>query len=57
MVLSGESTDARRAQQAGLVSDIRPAALADEYAPKLATTIARHSSLAPRAVKQPLRLS
>ncbi len=39
---SGESIDARQAQQAGLVSDIHPAALTDEYAPKLATTIARH---------------
>lgn len=57
MVLSGESIDARRAQQAGLVSDIHPAALTDEYALKLATTIARHSPLALRAAKQSLRLS
>ncbi len=49
MVLSGESIDARQAQQAGLVSDIHPAALTDEYALKLATTIARHSPLALRA--------
>ncbi|HIC1021287.1 2,3-dehydroadipyl-CoA hydratase PaaF [Klebsiella pneumoniae] len=57
MVLSGESIDARQAQQAGLVSDIHPAALTDEYALKLATTIARHSPLALRAAKQSLRLS
>ena len=56
-VLSGESIDARQAQQAGLVSDIHPAALTDEYALKLATTIARHSPLALRAAKQSLRLS
>jgi len=57
MVLSGESIDARQAQQAGLVSDIHPAALTDEYALKLATTIACHSPLALRAAKQSLRLS
>lgn len=57
MVLSGESIDARQAQQAGLVSDIHPAALTDEYALKLATTIARHSPLALRAAKQSLRLA
>ncbi|STV12736.1 phenylacetate degradation enoyl-CoA hydratase PaaA [Klebsiella pneumoniae] len=57
MVLSGESIDARQAQQAGLVSDIHPAALTDEYALQLATTIARHSPLALRAAKQSLRLS
>ncbi len=39
MVLSGESIDARQAQQAGLVSDIHPAALTDEYALRLATTV------------------
>lgn len=49
MVLSGESIDAERAQQAGLVSDIHPANLSDEYALKLAATIARHSPLALRA--------
>ena len=48
MVLSGESID---------VSDIHPAALTDEYALKLATTIARHSPLALRAAKQSLRLA
>ena len=42
--------DAERAQQAGLVSDIHPANLSDEYALKLAATIARHSPLALRAV-------
>lgn len=57
MVLSGESIDAERAQQAGLVSDIHPANLSDEYALKLAATIARHSPLALRAAKQSLRAS
>lgn len=57
MVLSGESIDAERAQQAGLVSDIHPANLSDEYALKLAATIARHSPLALRAAKQSLRLA
>ena len=47
----------RQAQQAGLVSDIHPAALTDEYALQLATTIARHSPLALRAAKQSLRLA
>ena len=55
MVLSGESIDAERAQQAGLVSDIHPANLSDEYALKLAATIAGHSPLALRAAKQSLR--
>lgn len=55
MVLSGEAIDARRAQQAGLVSDIYPPALTDEYALRLAATIARHSPLALRAAKQALR--
>ncbi len=54
MVLSGESIDAR-AQQAGLVSEITPALLTDEYALKLAATIAGHSPLALRAAKQSLR--
>ena len=57
MVLSGESIDAERAQQAGLVSDIHPANLSDEYALKLAANIARHSPLALRAAKQSLRLA
>lgn len=57
MILSGESIDAQRAQQAGLVSDIHPANLSDEYALKLAATIARHSPLALRAAKQSLRLA
>ena len=57
MVLSGESIDAHQALHAGLVSDIHPAALTDEYALKLAATIARHSPLALRAAKQSLRLS
>lgn len=55
MVLSGESIDAQRAQQAGLVSEITPALLTDEYALKLAATIAGHSPLALRAAKQSLR--
>lgn len=55
MVLSGESIDAQRAQQAGLVSEIAPALLTDEYALKLAATIAGHSPLALRAAKQSLR--
>ena len=57
MVLSGESIDAERAQQAGLVSDIHPANLSDEYALKLAATIASRSPLALRAAKQSLRLA
>ena len=57
MVVSGESIDAERAQQAGLVSDIHPANLSDEYALKLAANIARHSPLALRAAKQSLRLA
>ena len=48
---------AERAQQAGLVSDIHPANLSDEYALKLAANIARHSPLALRAAKQSLRLA
>lgn len=55
MVLSGESIDAQRAQQAGLVSDITPALLTDEYALTLATTMANHAPLALRAAKQALR--
>lgn len=57
MVLSGESIDAERAAMAGLVSDIYPASLSDEYALKLAASIARHSPLALRAAKQSLRLA
>lgn len=57
MVLSGESIDAERALQAGLVSDIHPANLSDEYALKLAATIASRSPLALRAAKQSLRLA
>lgn len=57
MVLSGESIDAQRAQQAGLVSDIYPAMLSDEYALALAAILARHSPLALRAAKQALRLA
>ncbi|HEY4467744.1 MAG TPA: 2,3-dehydroadipyl-CoA hydratase PaaF [Klebsiella sp.] len=57
MVLSGESIDAHQALRAGLVSDVYPPALTDEYALSLAATIARHSPLALRAAKQSLRLS
>lgn len=57
MVLSGESIDAQRALQAGLVSDICPPALTVEYAVKLATTVAGRSPLALQAAKQALRQS
>lgn len=55
MVLSGEPIDAREAQQAGLVSDIWPAELSEEYALQLATTIASRAPLALQAAKQALR--
>lgn len=57
MVLSGESIDAHQAQRAGLVCEVYPPALTDEYALGLAATVARHSPLALRAAKQALRLS
>ena len=57
MVLSGESIDAHQAQRAGLVCEVYPPALTDEYALALAATVARHSPLALRAAKQALRLS
>ncbi|MDU4313859.1 MAG: 2,3-dehydroadipyl-CoA hydratase PaaF [Klebsiella michiganensis] len=57
MVLSGESIDAHQALRAGLVSEVYPPALTDEYALSLAATVARHSPLALRAAKQSLRLS
>mgnify|MGYP000901006108 CR=1 FL=1 len=57
MILSGESIDARQALRAGLVSEVYPPALTDEYALALAATVARHSPLALRAAKQALRLS
>lgn len=57
MILSGESIDARQALRAGLVSEVYPPALTDEYALGLAATVARHSPLALHAAKQALRLS
>jgi enoyl-CoA hydratase len=57
MVLTGESIDAERAREAGLVSDICPAALTREYALQLANTIAARSPLALQAAKQALRQS
>ncbi|EHG8284642.1 2,3-dehydroadipyl-CoA hydratase [Klebsiella oxytoca] len=57
MILSGESIDARQALRAGLVSEVYPPALTDEYALALAATVAHHSPLALRAAKQALRLS
>lgn len=57
MVLSGESIDAHQALRAGLVSEVYPPALTDEYALSTAATVARHSPLALRAAKQSLRLS
>ncbi|WP_054180043.1 2,3-dehydroadipyl-CoA hydratase PaaF [Trabulsiella odontotermitis] len=57
MVLSGESIDARRAHEAGLVSDICPPALTQEYALQLAKTIAARAPLALQAAKQALRQS
>jgi len=55
MVLSGETITARQAQQAGLVSDVWPAELTDEYALQLAMTIASRAPLALQAAKQALR--
>ncbi|MGP3591828.1 2,3-dehydroadipyl-CoA hydratase PaaF [Vagococcus sp. WN89Y] len=55
MVLSGEAITARQAQQAGLISDVTPVALTDEYALQLATTIASRAPLALQAAKQALR--
>lgn len=55
MVLSGEAITARQAQQAGLVSDVTPVALTDEYALQLATAIASRAPLALQAAKQALR--
>ncbi len=45
------------AQRAGLVCEVYPPALTDEYTLGLAATVARHSPLALRAAKQSLRLS
>lgn len=57
MALTGESIDARRAREAGLVSDICPPALTREYALQLAKTIAARAPLALQAAKQALRQS
>lgn len=57
MVLTGESITAQQALQAGLVSDVCPAALTLEYALKQAAFMARHSPLALQAAKQALRQS
>lgn len=57
MVLTGESITAQQALQAGLVSDVCPAALTLEYALKQAALMARHSPLALQAAKQALRQS
>lgn len=57
MVLTGESITAQKAQRAGLVSDVFPAALTLEYALKQASLMARHSPLALQAAKQALRQS
>ncbi|HEY2454578.1 MAG TPA: 2,3-dehydroadipyl-CoA hydratase PaaF [Scandinavium sp.] len=57
MVLTGKAIDARRAQQAGLVSEIYPVVLTTEYAISLAVSMAKHSPLALQAAKQALRQS
>ena len=57
MVLTGESISAEQALNAGLVSDVFPAALTLEYALKQAALMARHSPLALQAAKQALRQS
>jgi enoyl-CoA hydratase len=57
MVLTGKAIDARRAQQAGLVSEIYPVGLTVEYAISLARSMAKHSPLALQAAKQALRQS
>lgn len=57
MVLTGESISAGQALNAGLVSDVFPAALTLEYALKQAALMARHSPLALQAAKQALRQS
>ncbi|AFJ46755.1 2,3-dehydroadipyl-CoA hydratase PaaF [Shimwellia blattae] len=57
MVLSGEAISAARAQEAGLVAEVHPAALTLEYAQRLAAKIAGHAPLALQAAKQSLRQS
>lgn len=55
MVLTGEPITAQQARQAGLVADVCPAALTQEYAEKLAARIAQHAPLALQATKTALR--
>lgn len=55
MVLTGEPITAQQALQAGLVTDICPAALTLEYSEKLAARIAQHAPLALQAAKTALR--
>jgi len=57
MILTGESITALQAREAGLVSDVFPAALTLEYALQQAALMARHSPLALQAAKQALRQS
>lgn len=57
MILTGTPIDAKRAQLAGLVSDVYPSGLTLEYALALAQRIAEHAPLALQAAKQALRQS
>ena len=57
MVLTGKSIPARRALEAGLVSEVYPAALTVEYALRLAADMAKRAPLALQAAKQALRQS
>ncbi|EMH4162253.1 2,3-dehydroadipyl-CoA hydratase [Pluralibacter gergoviae] len=57
MILTGTPISAIRARQAGLVSEIYPAALTVEYALRLAADMAEHASLALQAAKLALRQS
>ncbi len=54
MVLSGEPISARRALEAGLVSEITPPELTVERALQIATTIANKAPLAVRLAKEAL---
>ncbi|ADO48668.1 2,3-dehydroadipyl-CoA hydratase PaaF [[Enterobacter] lignolyticus] len=57
MILTGNAIDAKRAQQAGLVSEVYPSGLTLEYALALALRMVEHSPLALQAAKQALRQS
>lgn len=57
MILTGTPISAIRARQAGLVSEIYPAALTVEYALRLAADMAEHAPLALQAAKLALRQS